>query len=466
MRCSPLFNLPTPRQSRQGIAVVWLLLTLPVLLILLCLVVEAGNLWLARMELKHAMESAALAAVKEWGDAGGGDTLAARNVGAQFSLGNTVRGEPVDLTSTDLNPQFDDILNYAQGNINGNAQCSDIRGANYIPSTVFVFGAITQFSGVSEGDPDIIFNAGVEPSCGAEGLVMVDVSNQGNVQADNAWGISFRTSSDPQINNNLRITRIDIDVDPFNTDSAIFDFEATTPPSISENEPQPKVQDGDENSQPDNFGWASTPPSTDPQSQPPTDQITFSQTTGTTEVLSVFFSPDPMNVDDGFAPGDRFRFGARVRRQQGNAELSGDDLGNIPARITVYYSLSGNPLPAVSGFLFNNSASSNQCVSNNIVIDDLGYEHVVVHPDGILDLPCPPTSAANNNGQSYGTISQTGGSTPFAVRAQANIRVPSVMQAIAGVPLGPFSVSAEGTAMYQCNVQDPRLIRVDQFLCD
>lgn len=466
MRRSPLLNLPIPRRARQGIAVVWLLLALPVLLILLCLVVEAGNLWLARVELKHAMESAALAAVKEWGDAGGGDTLVARQVGSQFSMGNMVRGEPVDLTSPDLNPVFDNTLNYAEGNVNGNALCTDIRAANYDPRTVLVFGAITQIEAENVGEPNVIFNSGVEPGCGAEGAVMVDVTQQGNVGADNAWGISFRASADPD----LRITRIDIDVDPFNTNFARFNFGGNNPVVLSDNSPDPKVIDGQVDSQPDNYGWASTPPETIPQAQTPSNQIEFTTINNANQiptVLRIDFSSGTFNgiIDDGFAPGDRFRFGARVTRQQGQAELSGDDLGGIRTRITVYYSLSGDPLPPVSGVLFNNSASSNQCVSGNVVFDELGIRHVVVHPDQVLDLPCPPTSAANNNGQSYTTISQAGGSTPLAVRAQASIQVPSVIQAIAGVPLGPFTVSAEGTAMYQCDVQDPRLIRVDQFIC-
>jgi len=139
MRRSPLSNLPTPRQARQGIAVVWLLLTLPVLLILLCLVVEAGNLWLARMELKHAMESAALAAVKEWGEAEGGDTSAARQVGSQFALGNPVRGTSIEWGTT---PNYN---NNPDDNVNGNAVCSDIllEPETFDENATLVFGAVT-----------------------------------------------------------------------------------------------------------------------------------------------------------------------------------------------------------------------------------------------------------------------------------------------------------------------------------
>ena len=46
-----------------------------------CFVLEAANMWLARAELENALESAALAAVKTWGDANGGSTFTPRQIG-------------------------------------------------------------------------------------------------------------------------------------------------------------------------------------------------------------------------------------------------------------------------------------------------------------------------------------------------------------------------------------------------
>lgn len=148
MRCSPLLNLKIPRQSRQGIAVVWLLLALPVLLILLCLVVEAGNLWLARMELKHAMESAALAAVKEWGDDDSNGTDEARIVGRQFALGNPVRGTSIVWAAS---PNYN-----GNPNDNGNAACSDIQSGTFNEDATLVFGAVTV-------GQEVTFNSTVMP---------------------------------------------------------------------------------------------------------------------------------------------------------------------------------------------------------------------------------------------------------------------------------------------------------------
>lgn len=132
----PIFGYS--RRSRRGVATLWLIVSLPVLLLLVCFIVEIGNIWLARVELENALESAALAAVKEWADAAGGDTQQARFVGMEYAAANTVTGTPVTLAH-----------NYISGNTNQNASCEGD----------LVFGALTN---------DVIpwvFNAGIQPSC-------------------------------------------------------------------------------------------------------------------------------------------------------------------------------------------------------------------------------------------------------------------------------------------------------------
>ena len=51
------------------------------MLVLLSVLLGIASLWLARVELETALEAAALAAVKEWGDQGGGETFVPRQVG-------------------------------------------------------------------------------------------------------------------------------------------------------------------------------------------------------------------------------------------------------------------------------------------------------------------------------------------------------------------------------------------------
>jgi len=125
-----------PRAKRRGIATIWIIASGCVLLALLCMVVDIANLWLARIELKTALEAAALAAVKEWGDGGGGDTEDARTVGVDYAGTNTVVGVPLMITK-----------NYNNGKTNDNGDC---KGN-------LVFGAITTGNAPHE------FDAGFEP---------------------------------------------------------------------------------------------------------------------------------------------------------------------------------------------------------------------------------------------------------------------------------------------------------------
>jgi hypothetical protein len=100
------------------------------------MVVDIANLWLARIELKSALEASALAAVKEWADGGGGDTDAARTVGVDYAKTNTVVGVPLTITKNYDNTETND-----NDNCNGN----------------LIFGTITTDMAPHE------FDAGVEP---------------------------------------------------------------------------------------------------------------------------------------------------------------------------------------------------------------------------------------------------------------------------------------------------------------
>lgn len=90
-------------RQRHGVVGLWLIVALPVLLLLLILLIEIGNIWLARAELENALETAALAAVKQWGDSGGADNSAisstSRDVGVTYAAVNTVTGISVAITN-------------------------------------------------------------------------------------------------------------------------------------------------------------------------------------------------------------------------------------------------------------------------------------------------------------------------------------------------------------------------------
>src|SRR5688572_19289043 len=161
-------------RKRRGSATLWLVIWLPCLLALFVTLVGVSNLWLARVELENAVEASALAAVKQWGDAGGGDTDIPRQVGVEYAEANGVRGNGLVIGT-----------NYDVGALpNQNDECNL---AMTPPTANLIFGAI------NDDDPDnVIFNAGIAPSC-ALGSVLFDAtaSGGGNLVQDNAWGISF-----------------------------------------------------------------------------------------------------------------------------------------------------------------------------------------------------------------------------------------------------------------------------------
>ncbi|RLT07032.1 MAG: hypothetical protein DWI21_10355 [Planctomycetota bacterium] len=87
---------PSPR---RGIATIWVLASMPVILTLLVMLVDSGNLWVARAELKNALDSAALSAAKTWGE--GGSTLQSRLDAQDAFNTNTILGTQYSLSTVE-----------------------------------------------------------------------------------------------------------------------------------------------------------------------------------------------------------------------------------------------------------------------------------------------------------------------------------------------------------------------------
>lgn len=423
-----------PRWVRSGSATLWMLIWLPCLLALFVALVGVANLWLARVELENALEAAALAAVKQWGQAGGGDTLVPRHVAVAFAHSNAVRSLPVVIGD-----------NYQAGS--GPNQNKDCVLGMTPPRANLIFGAI------DDSDPShIVFNAGVLPSC-ALGTVLIDATanGSGNLAQDNAWGISFyNTPSTPPT---LQITRVEIDLRAGGGNGS-FTGSAT----LTDNAPQPAVRDNSGNSQPDLVGFTD-----------PANQITFSYPSA--GVLRIDFTPDldPSGGTDpnGFAPGDRFRFGQDVTGvSSGSGANDGDGIGRDKAQVTVYFSLGGVPLPPVRGVMVDNTERSNDALNPAQVSSQTGT--LIVHPARVPDLPAPPTSAPNNNGQSYVLLAGGGTTRKFGVRAQAIVPLtPLGGQPFVGTlaNYANYCVQAKATAMYDCATGRVQLVRIHEFIC-
>jgi Flp pilus assembly protein TadG len=130
-------------RERRGLATLWLIVAGPALMTLLIFVADVANIWLARVELENALESAALAGVKEWGDAGFPDTQAARTVAVSYANANTIVGTPLVITD-----------NYDNG---GGANQNGPQTGNLI------------FAAVTSASSPYNLNAGIVGSCGGGG---------------------------------------------------------------------------------------------------------------------------------------------------------------------------------------------------------------------------------------------------------------------------------------------------------
>ena len=90
-------NASRRTSQRRGVITVKMIVALPSLVIMVGIVLEIGSIWLARIELENALESAAIAGVKVWSEQSKNNTIA----------------DPLDLTFDGLphaNPDLPFIL--------------------------------------------------------------------------------------------------------------------------------------------------------------------------------------------------------------------------------------------------------------------------------------------------------------------------------------------------------------------
>ena len=436
---------------RRGSATIWLIVTLPVLLILFCFVLNIAQQWLARVELENALEAAALAAVKEWGDANGGDTLIPREVGVEYANLNRMRGFRVHIADN-----YDPVT----GGVNQNKLCDVVKGPP--PDGNLIFGSIED---VLPGEP-VIFNAGIRPNCSA-GNVVFDVTSNGELNSDahNDWGIAFHPT--PNMPAGLRINYIIIDLQASNIGSLTFDEDFQLSDNIAATW---LVHDNDNPryEQPDLYGFSNYATQIT-ASYPQPWQLRFD------------FSADPAPGGDlGFEPCDRFRFGNSVdfgNLNPGNLR-DADGIGHVLAQVTVGFSdgsvVTGN---------YTDTTHPKQCAGNPAECGDFPCDVAqpslivppcptgldsqpvkkYVHPTQVDDIPCPAAAASNNNGQSLAFVGGPG-RRHYAVRAQATVNVSPLCRCLCAFN-DDYCVSGKTIAIYDCVTRRPRLIRVDEFIC-
>jgi len=131
--CSTIFGegpsrLPSRRRyDRSGSLTVWVLVSMPVMLIMFFTVTTIGSLWLARTELINLADAAALAGAKVWGDGPDDSTnrTAAHLAAEALAEANTVLSTAPNVSA-----------NNNSGNTNNNDLCpGEILLGRYLGTT-------------------------------------------------------------------------------------------------------------------------------------------------------------------------------------------------------------------------------------------------------------------------------------------------------------------------------------------
>lgn len=442
--------------NRRGVATLYVIVAGCALLGLLILVADIANIWLARIEYENALGAAALAAVKEWGDASGGDTLIPRRVGVAYFEGNTVSGSPL----------FNQLgLNYnpASGLENDNASCDGD----------LIFGAIT--TEIPPFNPPYTFDADQIPSCSL-GEVLFDVTDSGPLDDPGSWGINFQ--DDPDLPSGLVIRQVILDLRASGVDpDAIFDISPSIPPEISDR------TTADNNGKYYLFPLTSLPAQDDvfgldngPLAQnitPPiqryfNSQVEFVFNTTQPWILEINFrdnNNDPNDGEIGFEPGDRIRFSAKVANvSTGTGRNDGDGIGRIETKVTVTFAINNvDQTPPSEGFFIDSAfGGKNESDLANYPPDiaPIAANLPFVIPRSINE----PAGPGPNDDQSYVLIGG-GSGLPFAVRAQGTVEVPSLFCSLFGMPIPNYRLTAKETAFYDCRDRCPRLIRPRFYKC-
>jgi len=434
-------------RRRRGVAALWLILALPVLVLLLGVVIEIGNVWLARVELENAMEAAALAAVKEWGGAGGGSgTETARWVGVEYAKANTVTGTAVGIGT-----------NWNSGvSPNENADCAGN----------LVFGAV-----MTNAIP-WVFDAGEQAGCGYGVDLLFDASSNASLQSESSWGINFDWQTPPGTPSDLTIASVVYNLRNLDPD-AYFDLTSTAP-IISTG----SSMYASPNAQSDTSGldsgiltlvtagtvytWYNTEV-----------EFVWDSALSARHILTVNFRnhSNPAAGYIYFQPGDRIRFGARVNDlNTGYGNNDGDGVGRERVRVTVSFAIAGVVQPSTSTGTFFNTNYGNDCPHPpKFDTPPSDIDPCIAQPGPpYFVLPVTPAEGASNDNQSVLRMSSAGGGHAPAVRAQARaVPVNSVCCRLFGTVLPVFHVSACATARYDCENQRPVLIRVrpENFIC-
>lgn len=334
----------TPRSttSRRGIATIWVLAGLPVVLVLLVMIVDGGNLWIARMELRSALDAAALSAAKTWGE--GGSTLQARLDAQDAFNTNTILGGQYSLSTT-------------QGGGCANGNPAPAATADILLGTI------------SDSGTGFTFDCQATPACVSGTFTLtiaVDTSQvcPGEPAAgdtftrDSAFQIgSFTTSNPALVLNNITFTLP-------GAGTRFFDLRVP-PPS---NDGQSGWNVGDAFPPPTIYYRTAPVAVTNAASQFDSSCDSLVATDGVSSAvysIAGTTSPSFQWTFTGFQAGDEFAFGVDTDYADGNTGAGGEaDLGGEFGGSTVTVNVSGT---SVMGTLVTINAQRSEVTINGVV---------------------------------------------------------------------------------------------------
>lgn len=411
--------------NRSGISTIWVIVTLPVVMAMFVFVIDIAHIWLARAELKNALDAAALSAVETWGHSG--TTAQARSDANDTSRANTVLGTVVSL---DIN---------SGGCANGNV----------ISTGEILLGAIT------DGGTINTFDCSATPSCiSGTATVVIAVDTTGLSGAAN--GDTFTDPSDGGSANNK--ARRSFRVESFVETTAI-------PVGLTLNSLTIDLS-----------GMMVTPAGGNPLTDAvPDDGIFDLRAIGTNDNIRSIGIP-PVNADgDNLVP---------VNDQTVVPTFTFSPPGNTATVVMVTFAGGIASNAANSKFYFGvdtDEVGGNQGGGGGVTAQDFGGDFGT--SIGLGNDPFTSTGAmvsVNISGQTVtGILEQrsaarsdltlnvniVSGGTSFAARTRKTIQVRSIGPTFLGLGLGPYNVSAESFAQFLCTNGTPRLIHVDGVTC-
>lgn len=398
-----------------------MIVALPAVMTLFVVVLDISHIWLARSELKSALDAAALSAIKTWGE--GGSTAQARFDANDAMSTNTVLGSAISLDTT------------TGGCTNGNVAS----------------GGEILLGSVTDGGGAITFDCLGSPSCisgTAELVFAVETDSSGDTfadptEADGVARTTFRIERFEETTGvpvGLTLNSITIDLRPMMTqpagggadspDDGFFDLRVQGPTPGNND-----VQEG-----------IGTPPGPPPaagligvQDQPlATPTFVFSGGPATQpRVLTVNFGGGGITSS---AVASRFFFGVDTDsvggEQGGGGGVTSQDFGRD---FGTGVGSGNDPFTSVGALISANIGG--QTVSGTLTLTNADRSEITFN------------------------VNIVAGGTAFGARTRKTIQVRSICPSFLGIGLGPYDVTAESFARFVCTNGPPQLVRVDTVTC-